>query len=433
MTVTDEIYRRIAWRILPLLMMCYVLAYIDRTNIGIAKLDFTRTLGFSETVYGVGASVFYLGYILFEIPSNLYLARVGMRRTLLRIMILWGVSCAAMALMTLPWHYYGLRILLGIGEAGLAPGVFLYITFWIPAVRRARFTALFMASVPLSGMIGGPLAGLIMHDLDGALGLAGWQWLFVAEGLPVIPLAIMVYRTLDDRPGDAAWLTDGERRQVIAELTLDETVSRGRTHASFAAALKTPRFYLLVGLGFGIMASMGGLFFWLPTMLRETGVESTRTIGFLSAIPFAIAVVAQYLVARRSDLRQERRWHTAIPAFVGALGWGLLPIASESTSMSLVALTLAAAGTVAATGVFWTLPAMALSGTAAAGGIALVTTLSGLGNFISPTLVGWLVDRTGDLKAGQYYFGTTLLIGALMVLAAVRAEKPATHPRHARA
>lgn len=422
MSSTDETYRKIAVRILPFLVLCYVLAYVDRTNIGIAKLDFTKTLGFSETEYGVGASIFYLGYILFEIPSNMYLARVGMRRTLLRIMILWGVACAAMALMTLPWHYYALRIMLGIGEAGLAPGVFLYLTYWVPKARRARFTGLFMASPPVSGMIGGPVAGLIMHDLDGALGLAGWQWLFIAEGLPVIPLAYLVYKFLDDRPADAAWLTDGQRRQVIAELEVDRAGDEGHTHASFAAALRTPRFYLLVGLGLGIMASMGGLFFWLPTMLRETGVQSARTIGFLSAVPFAIALVGLYFVSRHSDLTQERRWHTAIPAMVGAVGWWLLPAASESTSMSLVALTLAAGGTVGASGVFWSLPALALSGTAAAGGIALVTTISGLGNFISPTLVGWLVDQTGDLKVGQYYFGTLLFIGALMVLAGVRTE-----------
>jgi len=409
-------YRKIALRIMPILCACYVAAYIDRTNIGFAKLGFTHDLAFTETVYGLGAGLFYLGYVTCEIPSNLYMARVGMRRTLVRIMLLWSGSCAALALMQSPAQYYALRILLGAAEAGLAPGVFLYLTYWIPAARRARFTALFMASVPIAGVIGGPLAGVFMGGLDGWLGIPGWRWLLLIEGMLGLPLAALAFRTLTDRPINAHWLSENERSAILKQFAADAQLAPA-SHATFGEVLRDARFYLLVGLGFGIMTSMGGLFFWLPTIIRRAGVESVLDVGLLAMVPFAIAIAVQYIVAVHSDRVGERRWHAVLSAFAAALGWGLAATSGTSVIWSVVFLTLAAAGTSAATGIFWALPGLMLRDRASPGGIALVTSLAGFGNLVSPPLVGWLADRTGTLAAGQVYFGLLMAIGGLMLLA----------------
>lgn len=419
-SLADATYRKVLWRLMPFLIVCYVVAFIDRSNIGFAKLQFTQDLGFSEAVYGFGAGIFYIGYILCEIPSNLFLAKYGVRKTLLRIMVLWGLCCVALAFMTTPLHYYGLRLLLGAAEAGLFPGILLYLTFWVPAARRARFTALFMASIPISGVLGGPLAGWIMQEFAGALDMKGWQWLFIIEGMPAVLLGFVAYWYLQDHPAASRWLTPQQKSLIEEDLRRDQLAQQAHSHPSFAAALKDVRFYSLAAPAFAIMVSTGGVFFWLPTILRRAGITSVWDVGMLSAIPFIAAFVAQFLVARHSDKTLERRWHTAAPTLVGAAGWCLLPAVSNSTTLSLVMLTLATAGTFAAMGPFWTLPSAFLSRTAAAGGIALISTLAGLGNFISPALVGWLVDRTGTLVVGQFYFGGLLVLGALVLLIGIR-------------
>jgi len=396
---------------MPLLVVCYIVSFIDRTNVGLAKIEFMGDLGFNNAQYGLGAGIFYLGYILLEIPSNQALAKIGARLTLLRIMVLWGVCCVALAWMSTPTHFYVLRFLLGAAEAGFFPGVLLYLTFWIPSRRRARFTAIFMASIPIAGLLGGPIAGFILTGMDGLAGWRGWQWLFVVEGLPAIILGLVVYFTLSDRPANARWLSPDERLRVQADLDADKRSAPPSAHATFGAALRDPAFYVLGILGFAIMVSTAGVFFWLPSIIAESGVADTRVIGMLSAVPFIIAVIVQYAVARHSDATQERRWHAAVPVLLGAFGWIALPAVSDSVPLALIALTVATTGSLAAMGPFWSLPPAMLSGTAVAGGIALVTTLAGLGNFLSPVLVGWLVDQTGSLAAGQVYFGVLMLIG----------------------
>jgi D-galactonate transporter len=416
----DRTYGRIFWRIIPFLMVCYVLAFIDRSNVGFAKLQFMGDLSFTETIYGIGGGIFYLGYILFEIPSNLYLQKVGVRKTLLRIMVLWGLCCVGLAFMASSNHYYVLRFLLGAAEAGLFPGILLYITYWVPASRRARFTACFMASIPLAGMIGGPLSGWLMQSMNGLMGLKGWQWLFIVEGLPASLLGIIAYYYLSDEPRDAKWLTPGERAMVQRELGADEASKPKLQHASFANVLKDPRIYWVSGMAFAVLVSTGGIFFWLPTIIKRSGVQSPLTIGLLSSIPFVIGVVVQLLVARHSDQTLERRWHAVVPALTAALAWALLPPFAQNTAASVVLLTMVTAGTLGITGPFWTIPSSYLSGAAAAGGIAVITTIAGLGSIVSPMLVGWLATQTNSFAAGQYYFSALLILGSITLLVGVK-------------
>jgi len=418
-----DVYARIKWRILPFLIVCYVVAFIDRTNIGIAKLGFTHDLSFDEGVYGFGAGIFYLGYILLEIPSNLYLSRLGIRKTLMRIMLLWGACCSALALMATASEYYLLRFLLGAAEAGLFPGILLYVTFWIPAARRARITALFMAAIPIAGILGGPLAGAIMHGFGGWHGIPGWRWLFLLEGLPAIFLGIAAYFYLDDGPAQSRWLSAAEKSLVLADLRQEDAVKAAAdgVRTSFSEVLRDPRFYAIASLGLAIMVSTAGVFLWLPTIIQRTGVHDVVQIGLLSAIPFIAGFTAQFFVARASDRSLERRWHAAIPAILSAVGWGSLPFAAGNPALALLLLTLATAGSLAAMGPYWTLPTAYLSGASAAGGIALITTIAGFGNFISPILVGQISRRTGSLAAGQIYFAVLLLLGAALFLVGSRA------------
>jgi MFS family permease len=425
MPMEDGVYRKVKWRIMPLLTLCYVIAFIDRSNVGFAKLQFVRDLGFNEAIYGLGGGIFYLGYLLFEIPSNLYLAKAGVRKTLLRIMVLWGLCGAALALMTSAPQYYLLRFLLGAGEAGLFPGMLLYLTFWVPAGRRARFTAMFMASIPVAGTLGGPFSGWIMHAMAGWLGWKGWQWVFVMEGAPAIVLGIVAYLYLDDTPASCHWLSDAEKKTILGDLARDGAAQRDATSPStLRQVLTNPKVYLLAVFGFGLFVSAGGIFLWLPTVIRKSGVENTWDIGLLSALPFLVGLAVQFAVARHSDRTAERYWHAAVPVLAGSLGWALLPAVPGSTWASMMMLTLATAGTLGAMGPYWTLPAKVCSGPAAAGGIALITSFAGVGGFISPILVGWLAARTGSLAAGQYYYSLLLVLGALTLLIGRKQDQP---------
>lgn len=406
--------RKVALRIMPLLVLAYIVAFIDRADIGFAKLGFMKDLGFNETIYGFGAGIFYLGYILLEVPSNVYLAKVGARATFLRIMILWGIACAALAFMTEATHFYGLRFLLGAAEAGFFPGVLLYLTYWVPPATRGRTTAVFMASIPIAGMLGGPLAGYIMSGMADVGGLKGWQWLFILEGLPAVILGVVCYLYLDDKPQTCTWLSEGEKAVLLRELEKGQA-KPAHAKAGILAALNV-QVVALAATAFSLMVSTAALFLWLPTVLRRAGVENARDIGLLSIIPFLIGFVAQYLNGLHSDKTGERRKHAFVAAFIAAIGWALLPLFQDSPALSIVFLTVTCAGTFAAMGPFWSLPQTLLSPAMAPAGIAFVTTLAGFGNFISPILVGWLADETGSLAAGQYYYAAVLLIGSSAVL-----------------
>jgi MFS family permease len=414
-TTIDGINKKVALRILPFLVLGYIVAFIDRANIGFGKLAFTSQLGFNETIYGLGAGIFYLGYILLEVPSNLYLNKVGVRKTFLRIMVLWGLACAAIAYMTQPSHFYILRFLLGAAEAGLFPGVLLYLTFWVPRATRARVTAIFMASIPIAGMLGGPLAGLLMREMEGVGDMRGWQWLFIIEGLPAILLGVLAYFYLDDKPKNAKWLSDSEKTALISEIESEQIKEPGvKPHP--LSALKDVHTYVLAAPAFSLMVSTAGIFLWMPTVIRRAGIEDTAHIGLLSVIPFFVGFVVQFLNGRHSDKTGERRWHAAVSAVVGAAGWALLPLMVSSAAGSILCLTIATAGTFGAMGPFWSLPQTLLSPAKAPAGIALVSTLAGFGNFISPIIVGWLADETGSLAAGQYYYAVLLVIGGVAVV-----------------
>lgn len=413
----DATFRRVFWRIIPLLIICYILAFVDRANVGFAKLQFMGDLHFSEAVFGFGGGLFYLGYSLFEVPSNLVLARVGARLTLLRIMILWGACSAALAFMTDPLHYYSLRFLLGAAEAGFFPGVLFYLTTWIPVSRRARFTAMFMAAIGISGIIGGPISGAVMHGFEGALGLRGWQWMFLLEGLPACLMGLVAYGVLADSPAGAKWLSSRQREVIQAELAAEANDQQVQRHHSFGAALADPRFYVLVGMSAGMIAGGAGIFLWLPTMIKQSGITNVSHIGWLSSLPFIVAIIAQQIWARHSDKAGERRWHAALPAFLAGLGWLLVPSVQSSVVLSMLVLTLMATGYLCAMGPFWTMPALYLSGSAAAGGIALITTAGSLAAFFAPSMVGWLATNTGSLAYGQYFYGLLMMGGALILLA----------------
>lgn len=421
----DATYRLIGWRLIPLLMLGYVSAYVDRSNIGFAKLQFLADLQLTETMYGIGAGLFYLGYCLFEVPSNLMLAKIGARATFLRIMVLWSLCSAALAFITDATHFYVLRFFLGAAEAGFFPGVLFYLSQWAPASRRARFTALFMSAMALSGIIGGPLAGLIMHSMDGTAGLKGWQWLFLIEGSPGILLGALSYYLLADRPRDAAWLSDEQKRWVAEDLAREASARGVHRQQNFIDALKDRRLYILAMMSVALISGIGGISLWLPSIVRSSGVTNILHIGLLSALPYVVAVVVQQLVARSSDRHQERRWHAAIPAGIAALGWFLLPLVQDMTWLALGVLTLMTAGSFGATGPFWSLPASYLSGTAAAGGIAIVTTFGGISGFVSPIIVGWANTTTGSLAAGQIYYGILMTLGATVLIYGTRAPQAA--------
>jgi sugar phosphate permease len=421
-------FRKVAWRIIPLLMVCYVLAFIDRTNVGFAKLQFMGDLGFNEAVYGLGGGLFYLGYSVFEVPSNLLLARVGVRLTLLRIMLLWSTCSGAFAFMTAPSHYYALRFMLGAAEAGFFPGVLFYITTWIPASRRGQFTGLFMSAIAVSGIVSGPISGFVLHTLGGVLGLAGWQWMFVSEAVPSAIMGVVAYLLLSDTPESAGWLTPRQKAIITAELQAESQAKQGRAHTNFAAALRDGRFYVLVGMSIGLIAGGSGIPLWLPTIIRASGVTNLWHVGLLSSVPYIVAVVVQQIVARHSDRVQERRWHAAIPTFACALGWVLLAQFQHSPWIAMFLLTLMTAGYLGATGPYWAIPAQYLSGSAAAGGIALITTAGGIGAFFAPAIIGWVASRTGTLSFGLYFYAFIMAAGAVLMLAGTTAPRTQPHP-----
>ncbi len=416
-------YRKIILRIVPFLILGYIAAYLDRSNIGFARVQMLGDLGFTELVYGLGAGLFYLGYSAFEIPSNLLLKKIGARLTFARIMILWGLISAGFAFITNAAQFGAMRFLLGAAEAGFFPGVLLYITYWVPSSRRARITAYFMSAIVLSGLIGGPISGLIMGHMEGVAGMRGWQWLFIIEGLPSVLLGVLALMWLADSPASAKWLSDREKQLVLEDLSRDEqkrSVQQVKLSHNFVDVLRDKRIYILGFMSIALISGIGGLSFWLPTILRRSGIDSVVTLGFLSGVPYLFALVVQQWVAHHSDKTQERRLHVSICALICGISWMLLPVLSSNTWLALLLLTLACAGAFGATGPFWSMPASFLAGSATAGGIAMVTTFGGISGFISPILVGWATDVTGSLSAGQLYYGTLYLIGALAIFAGTK-------------
>lgn len=409
------VYRKVAWRLVPFLFLCYVVAYLDRVNVGFAKLQLADELWFSDTVYGIGAGIFFLGYILFEVPSNVILHRVGPRRWIARIMVSWGVIAAAMALANSPFTFYVLRFLLGVAEAGFIPGILLYLTYWFPAERRGRIVALFLTAIPVATIFGGPLSGWIMEAMAGVGDLKGWQWLFVLEAIPALALGFVVLRRLDDSVVAAGWLTDAEKAAITAGVTAEESAKDG-AHTSVRGVLRSGRVWLLGAIYFTVALGIYTVSFWLPTIISDSGVESPLVVGLLSAVPYLVAVLAMVLVAGHGDRTGERRWHTAIPCVLGGVALALTAMSLGNTVAALLALTLAAASISSAQAAFWSLPSALLAGAGAAAGIALVNSVGNISGAVSTSLVGWISDLTGSTASTLYAFGAVMVVGGALVL-----------------
>jgi D-galactonate transporter len=405
-------YARVARRLIPFLMLCYLGAYLDRVNVGFAKLQMLNDLRFSETVYGIGAGIFFLGYFLFEVPSNLILHKVGARNWLARIMLTWAAISASFVFVKTPTTFYVLRFLLGVAEAGFAPGVILYLTYWFPAARRAKALSMFFMAIPMAGILGGPLSGWIMHSFQGAQGLPGWKWLFMLEALPSLFLGVAIFLYLDNGIASAKWLSDDEKALLKRNVESDRKAAT--EHVSIRAFVRDRRLWLMAGIYFCVVLGQYGLTFWLPTIIRRTGVADPLWVGILTAIPYICAIIALPLLGSSADKRRERRLHLAIPMLVAAAAFATLPTLG-SVGASIICVSIAAAGILASSSLFWALPTAVLSGMSAAAGIAAVNCFANLAGFFSPAIVGWLNDYTGKATAGLIFISTAVVLGAVLV------------------
>jgi D-galactonate transporter len=413
-TIRKSAYRKIAFRLMPFLMLCYFCAYLDRVNVGFAKLQMMSDLQFSEAVYGLGAGIFFIGYFLCEVPSNIVLHKVGARRWIARIMITWGILSGCFAFVQTEWQFYTLRFLLGVAEAGLAPGLLLYLTYWFPSYRRARMTVLWFIAIPISGMIGGPLSGLIMDRMSGVHGWFGWQWMFVIEAIPTVLVGLLVLAILKDSVQDANWLTQGEKNLVKQELAQDNQHKEG--HASVKEFIADKRLWLLAGIYFCVVMGQYAITFWLPTLIRNSGISDNWHIGLLTSLPYMCAIVVMILAGRSGDHFQERRWHLIIPMCAGALALTFATLFASNLTLSLICLCIAASGVLTASSLFWMLPTNFLGGVSAAAGIAAVNSFANLAGFCSPYLIGWITTNTGSNAIGMFLITAVLIFGASLVL-----------------
>jgi D-galactonate transporter len=399
-------------RWIPFLFLCYIAAYFDRANVGFAKLTMMSDLGLSNTVYGLGAGLFFIGYFFFEVPSNILMHRYGARKWMARIMLTWGLISGAMIFVKGPWSFYTLRFLLGMAEAGFFPGIILYLTYWYPASRRAKIVALFMLAIPFANVVGGPISGGILHWLSGAYGVSGWHWLFIVEAIPSIVLGVIILFYLDDGIRQAKWLSEAEK--LALEGNLRQDASADLKH-SVASAFADPRVWLLSAMYFMINVGMYGIVFWMPTMIKGMGYKDPLTIGLISMIPYALTAVVMILVGRSGDRMRERRWHVAVPAFLGGLGLigGMAFI--NNPVLAIAGFSIGMAGLESSVPVFWCLPSAFLGGVAAATGVALVNSVGSLSGFVGSFLMGWMKDLTGSLSSSMYFFGVLGILGGLLV------------------
>lgn len=406
--------RKVRLHLLPFIFLCYAVAYLDRVNVGFAALEMNRDLGLSDSAYAFGAGLFFWGYALLEVPSNLILARVGARVWIARIMIGWGFVSSAMMFASGPLSFAAFRLALGVAEAGFFPGMILYLTYWFPTAERAKAVALFMTATALTGVIGGPLSGLLML-LDGIGGLRGWQWLFVMEGAPAVVLGFVTLWYLTDRPEHATWLTTEERDWLCAKLASEKAVE---THAhSFAAALRSPILWLFCAIYFCNNVGVYGVTFWLPKIVQNLSGLGTLGTTMLTALPYLCAAIVMVSVAMHSDYRRERRWHVAVVSGTGAVG---LVLASQAHTPvgGLLALCLTACGMFSVMGPFWALVTSVLSNTAAAAGIAFINAIGNLGGFFGPSIIGIVHQRTNSFSTAMAVLSiapATLAVLVLMV------------------
>src|SRR5665647_341437 len=413
-----RLFSKITWRLIPLLFLSYIIAYIDRINIGFAKLQLGEVLGVDPnvfgSVYGIGAGLFFIGYFIFEVPSNLIMQRVGARLWIARIMIVWGLVSMSMMFISGKSGFYLVRFFLGVAEAGFFPGVILYLTYWYPAKERARIVALFASGAVLAGVIGSPLSGSIL-GLQGKGGLEGWQWLFLLEGIPAVLMGLVVLVALPNRPQKARWLSAEEKIRIQSSLDEEASRSQGRSHFRLSDAFSSGRIWLLCLIYFLLNVGGYGFEMWLPSIIKDFSEMNFAKVGWINAIPYFVAMVAMLVTGSHSDRTGERRWHVAIAAASSAIGFALSAYL-KNPYLAMAALTLAFVGLKSTLGPFWALGTLFLSGTAAAGGIALINSVGNLGGFVGPMLVGIITDRTGSTASSLLILGGALLLMGLLVL-----------------
>jgi MFS family permease len=407
------VVRKVAWRIMPLVMICYLFAFFDRINISFAKFQLQGDLGLSDTAYGLGASLFVVGYVLFEVPSNMFLYKVGARRWIARIMISWGLATTAMVFVSSEWQFYGLRFLIGAMEAGFAPGVLYYLTLWFPATFRGRITSMLFLASAFAGLFGAPVSGLILGQMDGVMGVRGWHWLFVLGGLPCVALGLVVLNQLKDRIEDAGWLSADEKALLRSRIADGAPKTGGH---SLLGAIKTPGFLTLGLVYFLIQVASYGLNFWAPHLIRSAGTQNPTIIGLLTAVPYVCGAISMVVVGRLSDASGERRKYVTGLLILASLGFFSAGVFDKQTGLLIVSLGVLGAGVVASIPAFWALPPKLVTGAGAAGGIALINTLGQLGGIVSPVMVGRVRDLTGSTTPALYVIGGATLLCALIVM-----------------
>ena len=410
---------------MPFIMLLYFIAYIDRVNIGFASLTMKDDLGFTASILGFGAGIFFWGYFIFEVPSNIILHKVGARIWIARVMVTWGIISAGMAFVQSSTSFYVMRFLLGAAEAGFFPGIILYLSYWFPARRRAGVTALFMAAAPISTALGSPLSAALL-EMNGVMGLHGWQWLFIIEAIPALILGVVVFFYMTDRPEKASWLKDDERAWLVQAMKAEDAGKAGSDkHGSFAG-LTNPRVLALALVYFGTSAGLYTLGIWAPQIINQLGATSMQ-VGLLNAIPPSISVVAMILWSRHSDRTNERTWHVVLACLAAATG---LVIASGSNSLIglIAALTLVNIGISCAKPPLWSMPTMFLSGAAAATGIATINSIGNLGGFVGPVMIGWIKDKTGSFSGGLAFVAGLLVMSAVLTLILSRTRVQTVSP-----
>jgi D-galactonate transporter len=410
----NRIYTKVALRLLPLLFVCYITAYLDRINVGFAKLQMQSDLNLSDSVYGFASGIFFFGYLLFEVPSNLLLEKIGARLWIARIMITWGIISGMTLFVNSAASFYALRFLLGFAEAGFFPGIILYLTYWFPSNWRAQIVAWFMTAIAVTGMIGNPLSGWILHQFSGVAGLRGWQMLFLMEALPAIIIGVCVPFMLPNGIRFARWLTEAEKKTLEANIDAENAV---KDRLPLVRVLLEPKLLVLSLIYFCNSLGLYGIGFWLPQIIKNSGISDPLDVGLLSAIPYGFAAVAMVVLGRSSDRANERRWHYFFGSLLGCAGLVVVGTSSNSTWLTMTGVTLSSIGVLSLFPIFWPIPADMLAGTSAAAGIAWINSLGGLAGFFGPTIVGAVSEATKKSDYAFYGIGGAVLLGGLLVLA----------------
>jgi MFS family permease len=406
-------HRAVTWRLMPLLLVCYLFAHLDRINIGFAKMQMSQDLHLSDTVYGLGAGLFFIAYALFGVPSNLMLDRVGPRRWIACLMVVWGLLSTSMLLIESSSAFYLLRFALGAAEAGFFPGILVYLNRWYPAGRRAQVTALFAIAVPLAGVVGGPVSGAILAFMHDTGGLRGWQWMFLLEGAPVVLLGLVVLAVLPEHFERVSWLDEQQKATLRAQFGEEE---QRKPVTSFGAIFASRALWLLVAVYCAVMLAVNTLAFWMPSLIHSAGVASDASVGLLSAVPYVAGCVFMLACGRSSDRQRERRWHLCVPLLMAAIGIAIAAIAPEQALPVMAGLVLAGMGASAALPMFWQLPPAFLNARTQAAGIALISSLGSIASFFTPYFIGWVRDTTHSASLALYVLAVFIALGGLLVL-----------------